>query len=309
MTDPGLVRALGLFVPAAAVFALWLWRRPGERDAAAALLACAWNFAALALAQPLASRFGWWQFDAQGGLFLGMPVELLVGWVLLWGIVPVLALPRAPLAVVVAAAGWLDLLLMPGATPVVRLGPRWLVGEVVVLALALFPSLLLARWTARDERVGARALLQAVAFTGLVLGVVPAAVLSLTGGSWRALANRPGGPTSLLLQALALVAVPGLSAVQEFAQRGAGTPLPYDPPKRLVTTGPYAYVANPMQVAMCLVLLVWGMALASPWVAGAALVAFAYGAGLAAWDEGETLRDRHGAAWERYRAAVRNWLP
>ena len=44
----------------------------------------------------------------------------------------------------------------------------------------------------------------------------------------------------------------GLSALQEFALRGKGTPFPLDPPLKLVTTGPYAYVSNPMQTAQIL---------------------------------------------------------
>lgn len=47
--------------------------------------------------------------------------------------------------------------------------------------------------------------------------------------------------------------------------RGGGTPVPCDPPKRLVSTGPYAYIGNPMQTAMALILgwafIAWTMRL------------------------------------------------
>jgi hypothetical protein len=43
----------------------------------------------------LARRWGWWNFDAQGGLFLGMPVDLFAAWVSLWSIVPALAFPAS----------------------------------------------------------------------------------------------------------------------------------------------------------------------------------------------------------------------
>ena len=46
----------------------------------------------------------------------------------------------------------------------------------------------------------------------------------------------------------------GLSAVQEFVTRGRGTPIPFDPPRHIVTTGVYAYVANPMQLSAVLFL-------------------------------------------------------
>ena len=101
----------------------------------------------------------------------------------------------------------------------------------------------------------------------------------------------------------------GISAVCEFARRGGGTPVPFDPPKRLVTTGPYAYIANPMQTAMTLVFLGWGALLGSWWVIAAAAMAIVYSAGIAAWDEGEDLRARFGDRWIAYRRHVRPWWP
>jgi hypothetical protein len=49
----------------------------------------------------------------------------------------------------------------------------------------------------------------------------------------------------LAAQSICLLALPGVAAVMEFAGRGLGTPTPYDPPKRLVTSGVYRYCANP----------------------------------------------------------------
>jgi Phospholipid methyltransferase len=36
---------------------------------------------------------------------------------------------------------------------------------------------------------------------------------------------------------------------------GSGTPLPFDPPQRLVTEGPYRFVRNPQAIAMVLMVL------------------------------------------------------
>src|SRR5260221_7804017 len=48
----------------------------------------------------------------------------------------------------------------------------------------------------------------------------------------------------------------------EFAFRGLGTPAPFDPPRRLVITGLYRFVRNPMYVA-------FGIALAGEaWLTG-----------------------------------------
>jgi hypothetical protein len=104
-----------------------------------------------------------------------------------------------------------------------------------------------------------------------------------------------------------MLAVPGLSAVAEFAQRGFGTPIPYDPPKRLVTAGIYRYCANPMQISCMVVMLLWAALLRSPWLVVAAVVAALYSAGIAHWDEERDLTDRFGDPWRSYRKFVPNW--
>jgi hypothetical protein len=108
------------------------------------------------------------------------------------------------------------------------------------------------------------------------------------------------------------IALPGLlafSAVREFAERGGGTPLPYDPPRHLVTTGPYAYVSNPMQAGMLAMYAGLAVLLWTPWLLVAAGVGFSYAAGIASWHEDAELTERFGESWTRYRAHVRRWLP
>jgi protein-S-isoprenylcysteine O-methyltransferase Ste14 len=201
----------------------------------------------------------------------------------------------------------LDLVLMPLCAPVVQLGPRWLVGEIVAAAIVLLPAQLLARWTARDAHLGGRVMLQIALFTGLVLMGIPAVILALTGGHWNI--ALPVIWQQVLLQLAIIAAIAGLSAVQEFAERGSGTPFPYDPPKTLVRSGIYAYVRNPMQLSASALLALLAMATLNGWLAIAALISVAYGAGFAAWDEGSDLRERFDAAAERYAATVRNWIP
>lgn len=304
-----LVRTTAVYVAAIATIAVWTWRRPSRRALTGAALASVWNLPALLALHVAALRFGWWHYQAAGGLLLGMPVDLLLAWAWLWGGVPVLACPSWPLGLVLLSAFAGDLLFMPAAAPVVRLAPSWIVGDVVGVLTALLPGLLLARWTARDQRLVARTVLQMIAFTGLMLFVIPAIAIDGSGGRWRNPFDRPLWQVSLLLQILAVPALVGLTAVQEFVTRGGGTPVPFDPPRRIVTSGIYAYVRNPMQLSAVVLLALWGAALGNLWVSAAAVMAHLYSLGLAGWDEDEDLRQRFGDDWIAYRRGVRRWVP
>ena len=304
-----LVRAAGLYLPIVIGCAACAIRRPERPHVTGAFLAFVWNVPAIAALHVVAGAMGWWHFDAIGGLFLGMPVDLWLAWALLWGPVAFICFRTAPLWIVIAIGLALDLVLMPAALPVVRLGANWIVGEVAGLSLCLAPSQLLARWTAADRRLPARAFLQVIAFGGLVAWLLPAIAIEASGTAWRNPFDLSSPVLSMMVQLLAAPAILGLSAVQEFVARGGGTPIPYDPPRRIVTTGAYAYVANPMQLSAMLLLLGLGLMLGNIWIAAAGVMAHIYSAGIANWDEDEDLRARFGDAWTHYRVAVRKWWP
>ncbi|GIH41484.1 hypothetical protein Mco01_44840 [Microbispora corallina] len=291
-------RALAMFAPLAAVWVAAAVRPPSERAVAAMILATAWNLLALSLVNAVALGAGWWRFGAEGAVVAGVPVDVLLGWALLWGALPAHAASRLPVPLTAAVLVWLDLAFMPIARPLVVLGRGWLLGEALAVALGLVPGLLLARWTSEGRRLAARAALQVVLAGGLMVAVP----VALT-GVWR----QPAWLCGLAVQVVAVPMVLGVAAAREFATAGGGTPLPYDPPPRLVTGGPYAYVRNPMQVSIAAVYALLG-ALDGRFLLAAAS-AVAYGAGLAAWHEGLRLAERHGDDWAAYRRRVRPWLP
>ncbi|MBV1856330.1 methyltransferase [Catellatospora tritici] len=263
----------------------------------------------IAALDAVAQGLGWWSYAPVDAAWRGLPVDLWLGWAVLWGPVPVLAhrVLRTPVALLLLL--WLDLLAMPRLDPLVELGPHWWLGELAGIVAVALPAQLLGRWTARDLRLYPRALLQLTTFAGTVLWLIPTTAFTYGDGSWGHLWRLPSGVLPLLAQLAALVSVPALAAMREFAVRGHGTPYPWDPPKRLVITGPYAYLANPMQLSASLLLVVLAVGAASATLAVAAVAAVAFSVALAAPHERADLDGRFGHAWRAYRTQVRDWVP
>jgi protein-S-isoprenylcysteine O-methyltransferase Ste14 len=302
-----IIRVLSLYAPLVSALALWSWRKPASREATGVLLATAWNLPALLAINLVAMHFGWWSFGVKGGLLFGMPVDLWIGWSAFWGTAAALLFRNTQLWAVTLILGIADFILMPMCSPVVMLGRKWLIGECLALSVCMTPGLLLARWTRDCRNVKGRAALQAICFSGLL--IMSIVMVARPSGGFQRLVHTTSWQLYLLATALFLAALPGLSAVQEFAVAGQGTPLPFDPPQRLVSSGVYSYVANPMQTSTALLLLVMSIATKSLWLALASLLSVAYSAGLAEWDEGSDLRQRYGQSFVAYRGLLRNWLP
>jgi protein-S-isoprenylcysteine O-methyltransferase Ste14 len=109
---------------------------------------------------------------------------------------------------------------------------------------------------------------------------------------------------------LALVGLIGLAeSFSRFAIHGRGTPAPVMPPTRLVVTGLYRYVRNPMYVAVLWIVV--GQALffrSRRLVIYAAVVWIATALFVRLYEEPH-LRARFGAEYLSYCAAVRRWWP
>ncbi len=101
----------------------------------------------------------------------------------------------------------------------------------------------------------------------------------------------------------------GLSSAVTMSRAGRGTPLPLDATTRLVVSGIYAYVRNPMAISGIGQGLAVALFLGSPLVAVYALM------GAFLWQfifrplEEEDLRKHFGADYENYCEGVRCWIP
>jgi len=276
-------------------FASALWTRTWDRRRiSVAFLAAGWALPASLLAalaeRPSATH---------------SPFALLLSRTLLFGFLPALACPSLPLTFLFPPALALDLILLrallgPLSTP-------QLAFELALFAFIFLPAQLFARWTIAQRRLIARAVLHPIFHAGLLLGVLPALLVSLGLGTWSAPLHRALWLNKIYAQLLLIPAIVLISAVQEFALRGHGTPMPADAPRRLVTSGVYAYVANPMQIGKLAMLIAWGLFWGNRCLLLAALFGLLYSLCIACPREDRAMAARFSSEWLAYRRHVRRW--
>jgi protein-S-isoprenylcysteine O-methyltransferase Ste14 len=137
-----------------------------------------------------------------------------------------------------------------------------------------------------------------------VAGVVP---WSLTG--WE-VSHEPGVPGWIVGVCLIVAGSAALlSAFARFALDGIGTPAPIAPTERLVVSGLYRYVRNPMYLAVIAVIVGQAIVLGDlVLLVYAGCVALTVHTFVVAYEE-PTLRRTFGADYVAYCAAVPRWVP
>ena len=145
-----------------------------------------------------------------------------------------------------------------------------------------------------------RALLAVLALPGLVAFVAPLLIArsEIRAGSFNAFA------LVLLIPGLTLL----VWCVRDFLVTGKGTLAPWDPPRLLVTSGPYRYSRNPMYVGVSLLLLGWSVAFrSSGLLLYACIVMLAFHLRVIVSEE-PWLARKHGRTWNGYVAKVPRWF-
>ena len=146
-----------------------------------------------------------------------------------------------------------------------------------------------------------RAVAAFLALPGVVAFLVPLLIASP--------AIRGGAPFRLVAL-VPLVLGLGLLiwCVRLFLAQGKGTLAPWDPPRQLVVTGPYAFSRNPMYVGVLLILVGWAVGFHSlSLLLYAAIVLIAFHLRVRMGEE-PWLRETHHDKWTRYASHVPRWV-
>ncbi|HEY2531928.1 MAG TPA: isoprenylcysteine carboxylmethyltransferase family protein [Xanthobacteraceae bacterium] len=145
-----------------------------------------------------------------------------------------------------------------------------------------------------------RAIAAFVALPGVVAFALPITIGISAGGTVRFIAFA-AVPLSLGIFLLSW-------CVREFYVVGRGTLAPWDPPQRLVTTGPYRISRNPMYIGVVTILVGWSTLWDSrTLVIYTVLFLCGFHLRVLLFEEPWAAR-QFGAQWETYRARVPRWL-
>ena len=125
------------------------------------------------------------------------------------------------------------------------------------------------------------------------------------------LATSSARPVQYFVPALVLVGLGTLLllwCVREFYVSGRGTLAPWDPPKHLVTGGPYRFSRNPMYIGVVTILAGWCALWGSrALVIYSVLFALGFHLRVLLFEEPWAAR-RFGSEWDTYRARVPRWF-
>jgi protein-S-isoprenylcysteine O-methyltransferase Ste14 len=98
-------------------------------------------------------------------------------------------------------------------------------------------------------------------------------------------------------------------SITSFIRVGKGTLAPWDPPKKLITTGIYGYVRNPMIIGVMTALIGESIAILSLKIAIWKIIFFLLNSLYFVMYEEPNLENRFGEEYKEYKKNVPRWIP
>jgi len=245
-------------------------------------------------------------------LFVGASALAAVGVrFAVWIAAPWTALVAAGMAVyatVAERAGWGALLMTAAAIGSAGAAMLVLTGRLPAERILVGPfAFRAARSTAARDNVG-RTGAQIAVFWGLFLVVIPVVIAAIE-QRWGLQLAAPAAVRVAGAVILVAASALGIWSALAMSLRGEGTPLPSAMAHRLVVTGPYRYVRNPMALAGIAQGVAVGLMLGSWLVVLYALSGSLFWNRIVRPLEEADLQARFGAEFAAYRDRVACWIP
>lgn len=230
---------------------------------------------------------------------------------MVWVAAPWTALVAAGMAfyaTITGEAGWGVLLMIAATAGSIAAGLLVRLGRLPTEWILLGPFTIKVATSASTTAHIVRTTGQLISFWGLFLVVIPVMIVVLE-QRW---GLHFSFPVSVRWAGLALVVAAsalGIWSAIAMSTRGEGTPLPSATARKLVISGPYLFVRNPMALAG----IAQGVAVGL--IAGSWLVIVYALCGSLVWNwivrplEESDLVERFGAAYAEYTRGVRCWMP
>lgn len=303
------LRWILLLGPVALIIAVVRYRNLSRRAQIAGLFAFLYGAAMVFVTHTIAVWVGWWHYGWDALMLSSLPADIMIGGAILFGPVLYFSFPQTrPLMICLPIIIGLHGTVFSSLEPLVFAGPNWFLGVVFVFAIAHLPAIYLAKWTDQNTHLGLRCALLAIMTGGMLFAVLPSLIMQAMGGNWDVL-GRPVWTTGLTVALLCTTSLIGVCANQTLCLQGRGTPIPLDPTRRLVTTGIYAYVSNPMQLSAALGCIILGAYLQNIWVMSASVMAWVFVQGMVRWHHRNDLLRRFPEDWPQYKKHVPEWIP
>jgi len=301
MTDTALVN-IALMIPAILLTVRSLAGNVTARDRSAWLFGGLWCFMCLLSLGAFSIHMNIVPPAARPVMLYGASVEYaLAGG--LW-LAAAVAFVKRPFMIFIVTAGLT--LTLSALTDLMAQSPLLV---ALALALSVIPAICLAQATRQDRYIYMRTILQNIIWVWALFWLMPAVAFSMRGGAWPDMTTWPAQHIVLAVFALSIPACLAVHALYVFARYGDGTGFPYDPPKKLVTRGAYRFISNPMQLSICLGLLVWGIIIDNAYVIASAVLALSLFVVFRDVCNGSSNLCAQDPDWAAYQERTPRWLP
>lgn len=307
MLDQWLLRNILLLLAFVFISFVFFRKKQDARLSWALFFSSLWVIVFLLLTNGLSVYLDFWSFNPEENLNVFIPYDLYFVWIVFWGVLPAFILKGRFILISTLCLLWLDVLLMPylETLGILQLKEYWLLGELLLIVVVYIPSQIWASLFLAKKGLKWRSLFQFLVLSVIYGLGIPFVVYlyfpeDINFIKWEQ-------ATPYILQLAFIILLPALVAVIDLGQKGKGTPFPYDATTKLVKSGVYAYIRNPIQWSLTFFFIPLALFFHSYVLLTGIIVSVAYTIGVSEQHEQTQLKALFSTQWLKYKKNVPLW--